>query len=588
VLKLVQALENMTKNTRSLQASHAGLQLVREAFLIRCWTQEGLAVRMDCSRHTVSKFLGGKPIDKQNFRLACQELGLSWQTIAGLDTIDNLPESSVALNELVQTIREKVRKDIQLRCGKVRVLDMNQPIESSAIYTDVNILEKISGRSRQEFTEILMALSQDFDRLGLGKIKEPRVKGLEAIDCYNKLMILGKPGAGKTTFVKRLAMLCCNGTFREQQVPIFITLKEFSETSDSLSILQYVNQQWSSCGITENAQILLSAGGALVLLDGLDEVRDIDHDRVLIEIKKFVREYQDCQIVITCRIAALEYVFEDFTDVEIADFNAEQIAEFINKWFTIRGNLRKAEQMISMLKVQKPIEELATNPLLLTLLCLIFEEDIDFPNNRSELYKECLDILLKKWDKQRFIYRNQVCKNLSAQRKKDMLCWLAFNTFNRGEYFFKKSTVERHIFNYIRNLPGVSDQELQMDSEAILKSIESQHGLLIERSRNIYSFSHLIFHEYLTAKYCADHFINDFSGLLVHLTNKFWREVFLLTVEIVDDAEQLLIAMKAKIDEMSLHDNQVQQYDYANQLLLDCYNSDFCISQKAIKEISEV
>jgi predicted NACHT family NTPase len=574
----------MDKSTRSLQASQAGLQLVRKAFLIRGWTQDYLAVRMGCSRHTVSKFLGGKPIDKQNFRLACQELGLSWQTIADLDTNDNLPESSVALDELVQDIREKVREDIQMRCGTIRVLDMNQPIESSAIYTDVNILEKISGRSRWEFTEVL---AHDFDRLRLGEIKESRVKGLEAINNYSKLMILGKLGAGKTTFMKRLAMLCCYGTFQEQRVPIFVTLKDFSRTSESPSVLRYIDQQWSSCGITESAHILLSAGRALVLLDGLDEVRDIDHDRVLIAIQKFVHQYRDCQIVITCRIAAQEYIFENFTEVEIADFNAEQIVEFINKWFIIKDNLPKAKRMIAELEVQKPMQELATNPLLLTLLCLIFDEGEDFPSNRSELYEECLDILLKKWDAQRNIGRNQIYKNLSLHHKKKMLCWFAFDTFDRGEYFFKKSTAERHIFNYIRNLPGASDQDLRMDSEAILQSIESQHGLLIERSRNIYSFSHLIFHEYLTAKYCADNFISDFSSLLIHLTNKFWREIFLLTVEILDDAEQLLIAMKAKIDEMSLYDDQIQQHDYASQLLIDCLNSDLYVSKKALKRIPE-
>jgi predicted NACHT family NTPase len=42
---------------------------------------------------------------------------------------------------------------------------------------------------------------------------------------------------------------------------------------------------------------------------------------------------------------------------------------------------------------------------------------------------------------------------------------------------------------------------LQLDSEAVLKSIEWQHGLLVERSRRIYSFSHLTFQEYFTARH---------------------------------------------------------------------------------------
>jgi predicted NACHT family NTPase len=102
--------------------------------------------------------------------------------------------------------------------------------------------------------------------------------------------------------------------------------------------------------------------------------------------------------VITCRIAAREYTFENFTEVEVADFNKEQIAEFTGKWFKTNGDLQKAELMIGKLQDRRPVQELATNPLLLTLLCLIFGDGSDFPSNRSELYKEGLDVLLKKWD----------------------------------------------------------------------------------------------------------------------------------------------------------------------------------------------
>jgi predicted NACHT family NTPase len=34
---------------------------------------------------------------------------------------------------------------------------------------------------------------------------------------------------------------------------------------------------------------------------------------------------------------------------------------------------------------------------------LVFEESADFPSNRSELYKEGLDVLLKKWDAKRIL-----------------------------------------------------------------------------------------------------------------------------------------------------------------------------------------
>ena len=379
--------------------------------------------------------------------------------------------------------------------------------------------------------------------------------GLEAVERYDKLMILGKPGAGKTTFMKRLATLCNHGEFQAHRLPVFVTLKEFAEATGKPGLEAYIRQQWAVCGI-EDAEALaqiLGQGRALILLDGLDEVQETDHDRILQDIKDFTGQYRDCQFVMTCRIAAREYTFQHFTEVEVADFNEAQIAEFATKWFKVKQDPEKGETFIQRLKDNRPIQELATNPLLLTLLCLVFGEANDFPVNRSELYKEGLDVLLKKWDAKRNIERDQIYKKLSLKRKEDLLSQLAFATFEKGDYFFKQSVVEQHILDYIRNLPGAQEDEeaLQLDSEAVLKSIEAQHGLLVERACGIYSFSHLTFQEYFTAKQITRPTTQlplALANLAQHITEKRYREIFLLTVDILPEADYFLILFKQKVD----------------------------------------
>jgi predicted NACHT family NTPase len=470
------------------------------------------------------------------------------------------------IDALVQKVREKVRLDIQKRCGSMRVLDMTHPIGLSDIYTDVNIFEKIIGSRRLEIAQLLETCNlEDFDRFGLGRVTEERVPGLVAVKRYSKLMILGKPGAGKTTFLKRVATQCNKGQFFGERVPIFITLKDFAETTGQPGLLQYITTWFVENQILDQqaAEMLLRQGRAIVLLDGLDEVKQADNNRVLKEIRDFSNRYDANYLVITCRIAAKEYTFEQFTEVEVADFDDPQIAEFATKWFQAKDP-EKAKQFIQKLKENQRIKELATNPLLLTLLCLLFGESTDFPSNRSELYEEGLDVLLRKWDGTRRIERDQSYRKLPLKRKEDLLGQIALATFEQGSYFFKQRLAERYITDYIQNLPNAQTdlEALELDSRAVLKSIEAQHGLLVERARGIYSFSHLTFHEFFTARNIAysRNSQQAFQQLVCHMKDKHWREVFLLAVGILPNADDLVRLMKQQVDALLATDEKLQQF----------------------------
>jgi predicted NACHT family NTPase len=249
-------------------------------------------------------------------------------------TIDETLKSDKDIDSLVQEIREKVKPSIQERCGKMRVLDMEQPIGLGDIYTDVNILEKITGRRRLEIDELLQNYDpENFDRFGLSKI-EKRVPGLKAIEQHQKLMVLGKPGAGKTTFLKYLAIQCIGGKFQAQRIPIFVTLKQFAETKSQQGVGEFITQQLANDRVAE-AQIseLLNSGRTLILLDGLDEIREEDNSRVLAQIKEFSDQYYQNQFVITCRIAAREYTFEQFTEVKSLILMTSRLLIFLPSGF---------------------------------------------------------------------------------------------------------------------------------------------------------------------------------------------------------------------------------------------------------------
>jgi len=560
----------------SLSASSTGIHLAKQSMVKAGWTQKNLSALVSCSRQPITNFFKGEPIAQPIFVKICDRLGLHWQDIADFSALASTPSvtdttastesSDEDLDLLVQNLRHHLAAAIEERCGTMRILDMSYPIGIEDIYTDVNILEQLSGRRRKRLDELLESYDLEAgDRLGLGQVTEARISGLEAVQKYHRLIIVGKPGAGKTTFLKHLAIQCNQGAFEANRLPIFVTLKDFAETPDQPGLLQYIfERDFSSHTASEETLMLLfQQGRALMLLDGLDEVRADDHDRILREIRTFSEQFCDNHFVITCRIAAWEYTFEKFTEVEVADFDSAQIAAFATKWFHQKPV--KPDSFLRALKQNPKIHQLAVSPLLLTLLCLAFEESGEFPASRSELYKEGIDALLKKWDAKRGIQRDQVYKKLSLQHKQDLLSFVALLTFQQQLYFFKQSVLEEYIADYISDLPDAQadPDALQLDSEAVLHSIEAQHGLLVERAKGIYSFSHLTFQEYFAAReivFNATHLDQSLHALLEHLHDRRWQEIFLLTTEMLRDASRLIVPMKQAIDHLLIGEPKLQQF----------------------------
>ena len=550
----------------SLKASSKGIEVAKKALKRRGLTQKALAEDLGRSRATISKFFNGKLIEGYIFQEICERLNLDWEDIFAPPPEKQQDNNALPIHALVQDVRQKIQAGIQESCGNMRVLDMTQPIELGSIYTQVNILEKITGRRGIDLEKLWEGLEdlkkENFDRFGLSQLQEKRVEGLKAVLDYKKLMVLGKPGAGKTTFLKYLTIQCSQGDFLQDCIPLFIPLKQFAETEGEPGLFDYIALLLSECGVSEaqtKAQQILKQGRALVLLDGLDEVREEDSDRIIKEIRQFSQLFSSSQFVITCRIAAKEYTFTQFTEVEVADFEDKQIKKFAQSWFEIK-NLDYAEDFIQQLEENPQIKELATSPLLLTLLCLEFEDSRSFPGDRAELYKRATETLLRKWDDKRRIQRQQVYKQLSVKRKEDLLSQVAFSTFKEKHYFFKQRVVENHIADYISNLPDAptDTDRLHLDSGAVLKSIEAQHGLLVERARGIYSFSHLTFQEYFTAqKIVSEPAITD---LVEHITQTRWREVFVLTAGMLSNAGELLKLMKQRVDGLLAADEKLQKF----------------------------
>lgn len=287
---------------------------------------------------------------------------------------------------------------------------MNAPAPLRDIYVKVNVLQKIRSRQRLSIEE----LKKNYYRYqrNYGKKIESK-SGIKVINDLEKFIVLGQPGAGKTTFLKSCVLRSLDGEPEKKRIPIFISLKDLSDSK--MSLVNFIVKQFDICRFPDAKSFVVRAfenGKCQLLLDGLDEVPNKNLDVIIKEIKDFSDKYDDNQYIISCRGAAYDYWLDKFIDVEIADFDEMQIESFINNWFRKEPDI--GQSCLKKLKDNKATFELASTPLLLTLLCICYDELFDFPSNRAELYKESIDALLKKWDSTRRIRRDEVYRYLSV------------------------------------------------------------------------------------------------------------------------------------------------------------------------------
>ncbi|MEM8859633.1 MAG: NACHT domain-containing protein [Chloroflexota bacterium] len=447
---------------------------------------------------------------------------------------------------------------LEKRYGTIQILGQPRPQKLGKVYTDVYLHEKPTHTYAMQIEKLEEMFKEQNKRFG----RQERTDGLAFAKEHDRLFILGKPGAGKTTFLKYLTMQAAGGDI--PLIPIFVSLNDFQH--QNVDLLDYMAQQFEICDFPEARPFieqLVKKGKGLILFDGLDEVSKEDNQRTQItrQLKQFIINYDGNRFAITCRIAASDYNFQNFAYVEMADFTDEQVEAFVRRWFAesqpkIKGFLKELEESDN-----KGIKEMTTSPLLLTLLCIQYDSSMALPPSRSEIYEEALEVLLKTWDGHRDINRGDLIvededhyKALTFKRKMQLMSRLAWGTFKEGKLFIEQKWLEENIVKYLGKIPKGPDPDL-VDGGVVLKAMESQHGLLVEQASRIYSFSHLTLQEYFTAKYIVEHTRTDaaLSTLVSQekIIDSRWREVFLFVAELLPTGDTFIIWFAETLQQMT-------------------------------------
>jgi hypothetical protein len=233
-----------------------------------------------------------------------------------------------------------------------------------------------------------------------------------------RTVILGDPGAGKSTFAAKFAHDIASNHFdgTTDQVPFLLVLRNFSASMrrGNKPLLHYLEQvcrnPYNLDPPPDAIEYLLRNGRAVVILDGIDELVDPELRRNVVQlIHGFAGQHPLVPMLITARRIGYHEAplpADLFGLGSVEELNDRQVRQYAENWFKLDAHTLDSESTPfaeSFMTESKDIAELRSNPLLLALLCSMYSAEHYIPQNLAQIYERCALMLFERWDKMRGI-----------------------------------------------------------------------------------------------------------------------------------------------------------------------------------------
>jgi formylglycine-generating enzyme required for sulfatase activity len=375
------------------------------------------------------------------------------------------------------------------------------------------------------------------------------VSAWDAVRRFHRFVVLGGPGAGKTTYLYHLAFMCAQRRRPEVQdhLPIFIRFRELVRDLAQVKRLEDVFPQvLAEMNFPHAERFLerqLAQGRCLILLDGLDEVpAEDDHQRLIELVQEFanrqVREPKEGQSHNILVVSSRKYSYEHgqqlrgFAKTEVMEFDTPAIERFIYNWFGGEGELTK--ELLAGLKGNPRFLELARNPLLLLLIAYHYERERNLPRLRAELYQHCIRTRITQWNTIRGTHRGRFGENIKWRLLRELALYI-FQEEKEG--LLRRELLLEWLGAFAQNLRLPEDTL----PETLLDEVARTSGLIQEWAIDRYGFSHQTLQEYFAAEAVDRQSDEQAAALLAeYLENPAWQEVILLYCGLADNTGPLL------------------------------------------------
>ncbi len=248
------------------------------------------------------------------------------------------------------------------------------------------------------------------------ELRQVQVPWEEAKTEHQRMIVLADPGMGKSTLLQMEAFSQARQEqqkLRETQAidrvvfPLFVRLSELQNIDKEIieAIPQLIQRDYPKHWreIEPFLRKKLELGQCLLLLDALDEVPKEARNCLRDKLNRFTQFYP-CPLIVTSRIVGYGGGFvADAKEVEIVPFNPKQLQQYIKTWFVnaagyIQDETVSASRLIEELQRRPQIQGLAQNPLLLSLICSLYQDKkLTLPTRRVQLYEKAVECMLKEW-----------------------------------------------------------------------------------------------------------------------------------------------------------------------------------------------
>jgi formylglycine-generating enzyme required for sulfatase activity/transcriptional regulator with XRE-family HTH domain len=411
----------------------------------------------------------------------------------------------------------------------------------------------------------------------IGRHSEPI---LDLLNQHTGLVVLGDPGAGKTTFLLSLTLQCAAQTLelggRRDWLPILLPLSAYASALEHHDVrlddlvASYFRDRGLDVPVRDLLNDALRRGCALMLLDGLDEVRDLSRrQHVAAQVADFVAAHRSGnKFVLTSRIVGYRDVrsaAQGLVECTVLDFDCEDIAAFAYNWtqaletlargssVAVEGLARQErDELIASIHRHPGVRALATNPLLLTILALMRRQGVVLPERRVELYTKYVETLLRHWNLARSLGRPPADEFDSKQTLRvlaPLALWI--HETEPGSGLVGRERLLRYLTDlYLRRATA----EPEKAAMQFMADVHEHAGLLVERGAGSYGFPHLSFQEYLAAWGLAmrgqtsTEVVSSF--LAERIEQSAWNEVILLVIGILGVVQEREEAASTVVEEV--------------------------------------